>query len=283
MNISNYNFFQEQGYIIFDAVSPEDLAAFKASLHSIILLYLNNYALGKSLPDKQLTLEEQCDHGLATLRAANPDYPLAVQAAISRSPEYYRLCSNPQIMGIVRDLLVLEHSPLYFTNNGIIFTNPNDSSNQRSCNIEISWHKDTFFTIPKSRFLQIWIPVLHDATPEIGTLQVCPGSHLAGIGKQHINLGAQYDHRFTMDMDEVSQYTPKDLPVKLGQALVFDGRLIHRSGKNTSKQIRTTMIGMVHDVSCRDFAPLYVDYHYSKQTPEDYFYEVFGHNTLVRL
>lgn len=243
MNISNYNFFHEHGYIIVDAINAQDLNAFQASLSNTISIYLKKNSLPQLTPAKQFNFKEQCDYGLSILRSINPDYSLAIQAVISRTPEFYKLCSNKIIMNTARNLLTLaKNSSLYLTNNGIIFTNPNDSNNHRSCNIELDWHKDTFFTIPKSRFVQIWVPLLHDASPEIGTLQVCPGSHLAGIGKQKMHMSVQYDHRFTMDKQEISQYVPQELQVRLGQALIFDGRLIHRSGKNISTHIRSTML-----------------------------------------
>lgn len=271
------NFF-DKGYLVIDqAVPKSDLLAFKKCLWQNIQTALNRYNV--PLPNIKFTsLEEKCDVGLIELRKANPDYPLFVQASISRSPEYYRLCSTPKIMRYIRKLIApaAKYSSLYLTNNGIIFTNPHDFLNKRSSNIEIGWHKDTFYTLPKSHFLHVWMPLLHDATESIGTLQLCPGSHKEGLGEQEIDPLAPYDHRYTVDPLTVNNYQPISVEIKLGQALIFDGRMLHRSGKNTSNHVRCTLIGLHHTPSAPGFEPLSVSYGYPQQkTPEAYFYEIF--------
>lgn len=283
MRDSEFEFFSQNGYLIIDdAVDKNDLLAFQAAFWETINETLKRFDIifGSSSGD----LAEKCDLGLIALNQANSDYPVFVQACLSRSPEYYHLCSNKKVMNYIRLLLGLtETSPIYLTNNGIIFTHPNDSSNKRSSNIEIEWHRDTFFTIPRSKFLHIWIPLLHDTTKANGALQVCPGSHKEGIGKQLIDPEAPYDHRYTVDPSSIAAYQPISLEIKLGQALIFDNCLIHRSGKNTSDQVRCTLIGLHHDISTPYFHPLSVSYGYQQQTPESYFYEVYGDKKAIPL
>jgi ectoine hydroxylase-related dioxygenase (phytanoyl-CoA dioxygenase family) len=221
--------------------------------------------------------KQEIDKNLLALRAVNPNHVAFVQRVISRSPEFFRLSSNPNIANMTRFLLDLEDSlPLYLLSNGVIFTNPNDSENKRSSNFELDWHKDIFYTIPKSRYVHMWVPLLHDADEKIGTLQVIPGSHKLGIGKQKINIHTDYNHRYTMDPDYVKDMPSTSVDVKLGQVLLFDHRLIHRSGQNTSDKVRCTMLGLVHDVTNPDFLPVSTLYNYHKQTPEGYFAEVFN-------
>lgn len=281
---TSVNLFHEKGYLIVDnAYSAEDLFYFKQAFWRIIELMLIKKDLKMDL-SKSASLEEKCDAGLILLRQANPDYPLFVQGAISRSPEYFRLSSSTKVMQTMRKLLELEENdPLYLTNNGIIFTNPNDPENKRSSNIQVNWHKDTFFTIPRSRYVHIWSPVLHHADESIGTLRVCPGSHKEGIGKQKINVDAQYDHRYYIESKDALSYEPISINVKLGQALIFHQHLIHASGNNTSKNVRCTMIGMHHDGSTEAFSPLLVEYKYLEQTPEGYFYELFQDEKAAKI
>lgn len=280
---SDLDFFLQTGYLILDdAISKEELSGFHSVFLETINRALNRFNVVSHTPSSDLV--KKCDLGLIALNEANPDYPLFVQACLSRSPEYYRLCSNEKIMNHVRFLLGLtETSPIYLTNNGIIFTHPNDGLNKRSSNIELEWHRDTFFTIPKSQFLHVWVPLLHDATKENGALQVCVSSQQGGIGKQLINPDAPYDHRYAVDPDSITSYKQESLEVKLGQALLFDSCLIHRSGKNTSDQVRCTLIGLHHDISTPDFHPISVSYGYEKQTPESYFYELFGDEKSIPL
>lgn len=277
--------FYSDGYLLLSqAVSDSDLAAFKKCLWEVILAALIRYNL--PLPDHINSIENRCDEGLILLRNTNPAYPAFVQASISRSPEYYKLCSTTKIIDYIRQLMRSDGSyvPLYLTNNGIIFTNPNDQWNKSFANIELDWHKDTFYTLPKSHFLHIWMPLLHDATEDIDTLQICPGSHKEGVGDQKINPEAPYDHRYTINPAAISRYKPISVEVKLGQALIFDGRMLHASGKNTSSHVRCTLIGVHRTPSDPYFEPLSVSYEYAKRkTPEAYFYEVFKDDSALPL
>ena len=46
------------------------------------------------------------------------------------------------------------------------------------------WHQEIFFSVPESRYIQIWAPLTSDASVGKGALQVCVGSHKHGIIKQ---------------------------------------------------------------------------------------------------
>lgn len=75
----------------------------------------------------------------------------------------------------------------------------------------------------------VWIPLV-DSTVEIGTLEVIPGSHLRGELKLKDKT-----------VMEDSEYEDKDfVPIELeaGDALFMSAFLIHKSGNNTTNQIR---------------------------------------------
>ena len=184
----------------------------------------------------------------------------------------------------MRDLLDLpEDSPLYLLSNGIVFTNPNDGENKRSSNFELEWHKDTFFTIPKSRFVQFWGPVVNDSAEDIGTLMVCPGSHKHGNGKQRINTDISFNHRFCMAEGEVEKYDHVSVSLELGELMIFDGYLIHASGQNISDKVRMTMIGLCHDASREECEPVSTHYLYHGKTPEQWFYEEYGDESAKKI
>ena len=74
---------------------------------------------------------------------------------------------------IINQLLQIDlNSPLYITNTGIIVSMPNDEDHT------YGWHKEYFTTIPDSKYFQIWSPMVDNATTDLGTIMVCPGSHL---------------------------------------------------------------------------------------------------------
>jgi ectoine hydroxylase-related dioxygenase (phytanoyl-CoA dioxygenase family) len=276
--------FQSDGYAIFDDLFPkEDFLAFRCVLKVVIREALNRAKnQGEEIP--QLTPGCEIEEGLIVLRKINPSFAAFVQRVISRSPEFFRLSSNPEVAKATRSLLGLkENSPLYLLSNGVILTFPNDAANKTSSNFALAWHKDIFFTIPKSQYVHIWVPLLYDATLEIGTLKVIPGSHKEGIGKQKIDINTAYNYRYSLDPESVKEVEAKSVEVKLGQALIFDYRLAHRSGENISDRVRCTMLGLMHNASNPDFLPVSTHYAYYGQTPEAYFAEIFDNEDARKI
>jgi ectoine hydroxylase-related dioxygenase (phytanoyl-CoA dioxygenase family) len=272
------NQFLEEGYtVIKNAFSKEDLTAFRKTFQKIVGSVLTRAA--KAYPQlKSAQVGENCDEGLLALRYTNPEYVSVVQRLISRSPEFFRLSSAPKVFAIIRQLIdVSEDSPLYLLSNGVVFTNPDDSENKRSSNFELVWHQDTFFTIPRSRYVQFWGPLTHNFTEEIGTLKVCPGSHKDGYGKQFIHTDISFNHRYSTALEDVEKYQHVSVNLELGELMIFHGQLIHASGNNVKQNhVRTTILGLCHDASRDECVPVSTHYKYHGQTPEAWFYEVYG-------
>lgn len=269
--------FIEQGYtIIHNALPKEDLANFKAAFLRILMRILKEAS--KKHPHLQdIRIDNEGDEALLALRYTDPNYVAMVQRLISRTPEFFRLSSTPQLFHAVRDCMQLDtESPLYLLSNGIVFTNPSDKANKRSTNFDLPWHKDTFFTIPENFFVQFWGPVIHPSTEEIGTLVVCPGSHKDGYGKQCVDTEVSFSHRYTMAPGEEKKYSPVPVELELGELLIFHGDLMHGSGiNNTTNKIRTTILGICHDASRQACVPVSTHYKYHGRTPEQWYYELY--------
>lgn len=268
--------FLEQGYVVIDeAFRREDLVAFHNTLKRIVTHVVERASL-KYPQLKDIEIGEYCDEGLLALRYTDPQYVSVVQRLISRSPEFFRLSSEPKVFNTIRYLLGLpDDSPFYLLSNGVVFTNPHDRENTRSSNFELEWHQDTFFTIPRSRYVQFWGPLLRNSITETGTLRVCPASHKHGYGKQLIHPECSFNHRFSMAPGEISKYQQISVELELGQLLIFHGQLIHASGYNSSNTIRTTILGLCHDASKNECVPVSTQYRYYDQTPEAWFYDVY--------
>jgi len=153
-------FFQEHGYIVLQqAISKSLLDAFKETLGKLVDVFF---------------------------------IVSVIQRIVSRTPEFFSLSSCINTMPWIKSIYGLdEKSPVYIINNGIVFTCPDDKNNKAVSNFETNWHNDIFYTIPKSHFWQVWVPLLHNATIEIGTLIICPGSHKDKNIKQQIDINAK--------------------------------------------------------------------------------------------
>lgn len=87
----------------------------------------------------------------------------------------------------------------------------------------------------KYRSVTIWMP-LTDTTVEMGTLHVVKGSHEFS---NHIRSYDDYFDAFERVSSKVMTRYSTPLTLKLGQAVIFDDRLIHWSPPNKSSRIRT--------------------------------------------
>jgi Phytanoyl-CoA dioxygenase (PhyH) len=102
-----------------------------------------------------------------------------------------------------------------------------------------SWHPhqdDTFVDEKNFVSLSIWIPLV-DTNVINGTVCVLPGSHLVFIGPRSPNI----PQPFKGDLEKITGELI-NVDLKLGQALVFDHRLIHGSNQNSSDKERVAVV-----------------------------------------
>ncbi len=89
-----------------------------------------------------------------------------------------------------------------------------------------------------------WIPLVDCSTDDIGPLQVAPGSHKLG------NLWNRYEGSFAM-VDKELDFEP--VYAKVGDVVVFDSRLVHKSGNNTTDRIRWSLSFRFADLTDKEW------------------------------
>lgn len=257
-------FFKKNGYIVLKNVFPDaDIKNFQHALRMLLSLYLNIDSQDPTLPNLNSSFLKTHYESLSR-----------VQRVISRTPQYFKLISNPVLQESLTCLLELENQdPLYNISNGIIFSGNKTDRTERSVNMHLEWHNDIYYTIPNSNFIQIWAPMLEDANEYNGALKVAVGSHKENILEQNFNSDQSYIHRYTVNESKITEFNKVSVPVKLNDVMIFDGRLVHASGINKSSKMRVSMIGLVHNPLFENFSPLLIDYMYNRKTPEQYFQE----------
>tara|TARA_B110001469_G_C9455206_1_gene229721 strand:- start:225 stop:686 length:462 start_codon:yes stop_codon:yes gene_type:complete len=116
------------------------------------------------------------------------------------------------------------------------------------------WHQEIFYTIPDTKFLQTWCPMMRDTTIENGTIEIKKGSHKEGIAKQTWNEIEGRAIQIIIDPEITNKYKTIPLEMKVGDVLFFDGHLAHKSGQNSTKdEVRFSLVGMWNDTSYRGF------------------------------
>jgi hypothetical protein len=106
----------------------------------------------------------------------------------------------------------------------------------------LDWHQEVHYSPKDANLIQLWAPAVTDITVANGALRVLPGSHLGGIAKT-IDTVPEFGHaQYTVEPSHVAQYSERIFELNRGSVLLFDKRLIHKSGKNTSTVPRMTII-----------------------------------------
>lgn len=168
---------------------------------------------------------------------------------ISYSSTFLSLVSNKKIELLTKELLGLEESnTIYGWTNRVRIDPPADERRT------YGWHQEVFYTIPESRYLQTWAPIIRNTTTHNGTIWIAPKSHKEGIAKQSWNEIEGKATQIIVDEAIVNKYSQIQLEMEIGDVLFFDGKLFHKSGSNiTIDEIRFSLVGMWHDIWSKNF------------------------------
>ncbi len=248
--------FKNDGYHIEKSVTPVsvheelffmfyDLSASIIKRENISLSFIPKSIRETVYPDDILELDKL----LFSLLNYNKELIGEIYDTVAYSSTFFKLISNPKIEDISRKILSLSsHGPLYSTTHRIRMDWPKDEKRRAG------WHQEIFHAYPDTRFIQTWSPVIRNSTIENGTIMVCPQSHKNGIAKQNWEEEKEgYATRILIDEDVVLKYKPIDIPMEIGETLFFDPLLFHRSGYNSSKEMRFAQVGMWNDCSHEGF------------------------------
>jgi len=193
------------------------------------------------------------DYLVLSIFNANKDLLAEVYDTFSYSLTFMRFLGNKKVENITQELLnINKNSSLYGWTNRMRIDPPSDERRT------YGWHQEIFYTIPNTKFLQTWCPMIRDTTIENGTIKIKKGSHKEGIAKQSWNEIEGKATQIIIDQNITNKYKTIQLEMKVGDILFFDGHLAHRSGKNSTKdEVRFSLVGMWNDTSYKGFkAPL---------------------------
>lgn len=259
--------FEKNGYLILNIFSKKDLNQFKKSLLYIIekqAIKANQNNAKIKITKKNLTSSV-----LLELEKFNHDYISDISDFIINTTESLQLLANKKLKRSINYLLNNNlNDPLYITNGGPLVAMPKDTK------YKYTFHKDTFYTLPKSKYIQIWAPLIKNSTKFNGALQICLKSHLNKWRGQKIFKNLANRHRYQVKKNEVARYKIKNCNLNLGQVLIFSQFLAHQSGTNQSKQTRFSLAGCYHKLNNQKIRPLLPQFKFKGLTPEEYYKEL---------
>jgi len=168
---------------------------------------------------------------------------------VSYSSSFLKLVSDSDIEEYARSLLGLsKRNTIYSWAHRVRIDPPKDERRT------YGWHQEIFYTIPETKFIQTWCPLIRDTAIENGTIEVCEGSHKEGIAKQTWNEIEGRATQIIVNEEVVAKYKQKKVPMKKGEILFFDPHMFHRSGHNSTKdEVRFSLVGMWNDTTYHKF------------------------------
>ena len=186
---------------------------------------------------------------------------------VSYSSCFLRLISDSDIEEYTRSLLGLsKRNTIYSWTHRVRIDPPRDERRT------YGWHQEIFYTIPETKFIQTWCPLIRDTSIENGTIEVCEGSHKEGIAKQTWNEIEGRATQIIVNEELVAKYKQKKLSMKKGEILFFDPHMFHRSGHNSTKdEVRFSLVGMWNDTTHLNFRAPKPEFKFRTLSERDYF------------
>ncbi len=160
-------------------------------------------------------------------------------------PALSRMSGSPVIHEMCRDL-GMQHPSLMGCCN-MRMDRPNDERHL------FAWHQDSVYLLGSFNAVTVWIP-LQEVNHRMGTIQVIPGSHKAGLAPfKRISDKAVAPYVPMLQRDIALDREVKEEPVTItanrGDIVVFKQMLLHRSTPNLGGQVRWTVQLRVTDLS----------------------------------
>jgi len=259
--------FNRDGFVVVDGLfNPTEVEAFRKAVKRVIQHFLSRTKNRSSEALKEVQSDEELDLGL--IRLAEYDRPAfdAVYDTIWQMPEFLRLVSKPVIQRIANQLMARgSAAPVYSFINRCRITLPGDARSQTG------WHQEIFQTVPQSNFVQIWAPMIHDATIDMGPVTLCTGSHNKLTQKPEWRENTNGVSKMMFDSAVADRFDQIPMTLRLGQAAFFSGSLLHSSQPNLSTKVRYSMVGLFHDIEDPHFLPPKWNFSFRGNTPREWF------------
>ena len=242
--------FHKDGFLLLDNFfSDIELKRFDNALKKII----NNQLNKAKKKHHELEIDfvgKEFDEAMIKLEEVDHQYIADIYDTIYSTAAFLSLSTKKEITECINQLLERElDDPLYLDQSRCRIDTPFDPY-RKKC----GWHQEVFYYIPKSDFVQTWAPLIHHAKKEIGTIEVCVGSHKE-IARQSNEKPDNEKYPYIVEQSEVKKYNVQIMELKLGQLLIFNSKLVHRSGDNVSKKVRYSLVGINHNIDNEFFSP----------------------------
>jgi len=252
--------YNENGYVVLKNKIPR--SRIDSLLENIFKLYCK-YSNGsddfQGIQDPWNT--ELFHRKLIEFRKTNPEDFGAIYDSLKTSLPLTQLVTDDNVVDNVARSLQIKPSDLSISEPMCRLDVPSDQRNA------FDWHQDRSY-FPQNRDglhgLVCWIP-LTDITEEMGAIHISPKSHLEGNLKlaQKSKQDSLHSTQIPVPNEFVKKYEDVIVQSNVGDLVLFNMLVFHRSGKNTSNQVRLTIQARFHTSTADDFIPFELNNYYN--------------------
>lgn len=247
--------YYDEGYTVAELFNKNNIAVFKSELALAIRracsLLRSQIQLDQAILGDANSCDEYLVHeAMILLERLDHKHLSEIYNIIGFSSILMRLLMEDFVISAVNQILDRPETSNLFVNSINCRMDPPGQNSYL-----YGWHKDRNSNIPGSRFVQLWAPVITSLSRDQGAILVAAGSH------KNPNETTDYS---TYEQEALAKGGPIRTPVSaiptgkqfeeiaveidLGQVLLFQPDLFHRSGLNvTTNRMRYCISGMYHD------------------------------------
>jgi phytanoyl-CoA hydroxylase len=234
LNILSLNsYFKENGYLVFEEPQTKQLAFnLKKAIVDVMI------ERSKTL-DLKINEKDDIDQIYQKLFEFDPAVTGGIYDVIRELPEYLEMINNVSLKSLVKEMFGWEKVHIPFGLCQFRIDRPSDKK------YHFDWHQDYTYNIISQSAVTFWVP-LTDVTLETGAIKILPQSHhnIHPVkGKTSYAPGEKGDASshltYQLDNPDLDTFESKSIsvPIKAGNILVFNSLVLHRSGKNVSKNL----------------------------------------------
>ena len=256
LNKETLRSFNKKGYLVFNFIDKHKLNEVKKDLYIMILDSLKfNFPKfvkknKKKIKNKNFILND----GLIYLEKKDHKHLAKIYDVIAKTTSFLNLICDKKIIRVINFLFGRDKdSNLYINSNSIRMDMPNDKR------FYYGWHRDNNTNIKGSNFLQLWMPIISNITPNIGGLRILEGSHLANLKTSETENEKKLQKQkrpMRTNYDAIvygrENFEEKLITLNLGQCVIFKNSLTHKGGLNKSTKVRYAANSFYHDTYLLD-------------------------------
>jgi len=229
--------FHENGYTVLPGFFDEatQIEPIRNGVREIIAAVAEKYDVEANCE----TAEAAMTQGIMALVHADRSFAAEVYDAVKQIPAFFRLISNVACEDIFAQLRVGATPGLAAGGYGIRMDLPAEEK------FRAYWHQEFPAQLRSLDGIVFWSP-LRAITPELGPVEICPGSQKAGFvpvieDAGGVGRSGAYALRLENEAEIVSKYEPVAPLSKPGDLILMDFLTLHQSGRNSAQMPRWSM------------------------------------------